>query len=126
MRQRLLPVIALLAVGVALPADDARAVTCYIVFDRSDNVIYRDLYPPVDLSDAGRVERDALRARGEFLMFLESEQCPRIEYFTGAAGSVGLRLEDTLAPSAQPAQDPSKPVPMRAPRAPRKPAAKAG
>ena len=59
-------------------------------------------------------------------MFLESEQCPRIEYFTGAAGSVRLRLEDTMAPSVQPAQDPGKPVPARPPRAPRKPPAKAG
>jgi hypothetical protein len=64
-------------------------------------------------------------------MFMESEQCPRLEFFTGAAGSVGLRLDETLAPSAAPApaaatapalevtREPAKPA---APRAPRKPA----
>jgi len=36
------------------------------VFDRTENVIYRDVFPPVDLSDAGKADRDAMRQRGEF------------------------------------------------------------
>ena len=82
---------------------DAQAITCYVVYDRSDNVTYRDVYPPVDLSDAGRAEREAMRRRGEFLMFLETDQCPRIEYFTGAAGSIGVQLDRTVAEGNAPA-----------------------
>ena len=40
--------------GAALLATpDASAVTCYIVLDRNENVVYQDIYPPVDLSDEG-------------------------------------------------------------------------
>ena len=118
---RLFPILVVAAIAPGI----AHALTCYVVFDRADNVIYRDLYPPVDLSDAGRAERDAMRSRGEFLLFVESDQCPRIEYFTGTAGNVSLRLDETLAPSPKPAADPAKPAPGRAPVAPqRKSAAK--
>jgi hypothetical protein len=115
----------LLAAGVGLPAGTAHALTCYVVFDRSENIIYRDHYPPVDLSDAGRAEREALRNRGEFLLFVEAEECPRIEYFTGVAGTVALRLENTVTPTVQPASAPARPAAAPAPRAPRKPAGKA-
>ena len=110
--------------ATALAAADASAVTCYVVLDRTDNVLYRDVYPPVDLSDAGRAEREAMRARGEFLMFMESDQCPRLEFFTGAAGNVALRLDQTLSPALEITREPSKPA-APSPRAPRKPAAKA-
>jgi hypothetical protein len=114
----------LFVASVGLPAGAANALTCYVVFDRSENIVYRDHYPPVDLSDAGRAEREAMRNRGEFLLFVEADQCPRIEYFTGTAGTVQLRLEDTLAPSPQPPRESAKPA-APAPRTPRKPAAKA-
>ena len=81
----------------SIASGEASALTCYVVFDRSDNVVYRDVIPPVDLSDAGRADRDAMRRRGEFLLFLESDQCPRLEFFTGGAGAVGLRLDDTMS-----------------------------
>ena len=117
--------VTLLATVCALAAAEAQALTCFVVMDRSDNVIYRDVYPPIDLSDAGNAEREAMRRRGEFLMFMESEQCPRLEFFTGAAGSVGLRLEQTLSPSDAP-REAAKPAPtQRTPRKPAKPAAKA-
>jgi hypothetical protein len=105
----------------AMQAGAAAAITCYVVFDRSDNVTYRDVYPPVDLSDAGRAEREAMRRRGEFLLFMESEDCPRIEYFTGNAGTIGLQLDQTLAPSQAP-RDAAAPAPAQPPRsgAPRK------
>ena len=120
-----------LGVALAVLAADARAVTCYLVLDRNENVTYRDVYPPVDLSDAGRDEREAMRRRGELLIFLEAEQCPRIEYFTGAAGSIGLALDQTLAPTPAPreaAPAASAPAPAAAPAQPRtkKPAAKKG
>lgn len=119
-----LAVAAFVAASLSVAAGDARALTCYIVFDRTENVLYRDVYPPVDLSDAGRAERDAMRARGEFMMFMESDQCPRLEFFTGAAGTVSLRLDQTLSPTTEVTREQAKPAPP-APRAPRKPAAKA-
>jgi len=121
-----LAVAALVAAGVATAAPDAGAVTCYVVMDRTENVLYRDVYPPVDMSDAGRAERDAMRLRGEFLMFMDSEHCPRLEFFTGAAGNVALRLDQTVSPAQEAAREGVKPSPpAAAPRAPRKPAPKA-
>jgi hypothetical protein len=80
----------------------AHAITCYVVFDRNDNVIYRDVYPPVDMSERGIAEREALRRRGEFLMFGEVERCPQVEFVLGAAGSVGLDLAGTMPASTIP------------------------
>ena len=106
---------AVLVAALAAPA--ASAVTCYVVMDRSDNVIYRDVMPPVDLSDAGVPAREAMRQRGEFFLFHEAEMCPRIEFFTGGAGSVGLSLDQTLAPSVLPkpaaAPPPAQPAKRR-------------
>jgi hypothetical protein len=110
---------ALVATTLGLVAADARAVNCYVVFDRSENVIYRDVFPPVDLSDAGKADREAMRQRGEFLMFMDAEQCPRLEFLTGPAGNVALRLDETLAPTREPAKPAAAPVAPRAPRAPR-------
>jgi hypothetical protein len=121
-------VLPVLGIALAAVAPEVRAVTCYVVLDRNDNVTYRDVYPPVDLSDAGLAEREAMRRRGEFLMFLEAEQCPRIEYFTGSAGTIGLALEQTLAPTQPPreAAPAAAPAPSAAPAQPRarKPAAR--
>ena len=119
---------AIVAAGLSASAGEAQALTCYVVFDRSENVLYRDVYPPVDLSDAGREEREAMRRRGEFLLFMESDLCPRLEFFTGAAGTVALRLDQTLSPAVEIKREPGKPAPQapQTPRAPRKPAAKAG
>jgi hypothetical protein len=109
---RRLASIACLAMSAGLAAPVAQAVTCYIVMDRNDNVVYRDVVPPVDLSDAGRPAREAMRMRGEFLLFHESELCPRVEFMTGAAGTVTLSLDQTLAPTTAPAT----PAPATAPK----------
>jgi hypothetical protein len=90
------------ALAAVLAAPPAAAVTCYVVMDRNDNVIYRDIMPPVDMSDAGKSAREAMRQRGEFFLFHEAEICPSVEFFTGAAGTVALSLDQTLAPSALP------------------------
>jgi hypothetical protein len=110
---------ALAAAALGLAASDARALTCYVVFDRTDNVIYRDTFPPVDLSDAGKAEREAMRKRGEFLLFMDVDQCPRLEFITGAAGNVALKLEETMAPTGEPAKSAAPKAAARAPRAPR-------
>src|SRR5438105_2116744 len=83
----------LLGSGVAGPA---AALTCYSVLDRNDNVIYRDTYPPVDLSDQGAADRERMRRRGEHLLAMESDRCPTLEFFLGNAGSPNLNVDDVL------------------------------
>ncbi len=70
-----LVVFALCAAATAMLAPLAQAATCYVVFDRSDSVIYQSVKPPVDLSVQGAGERDAMRRRGEFMEVFESQQC---------------------------------------------------
>ncbi len=95
MSVRPMPIAVLAACTIAWSAA-ASAVTCYIVYDRNDNVVYRSTTPPVDLSDKGAPARDAMRRRGEYLMFGDFEQCPGITFFTGAGGSTGLSLDEVV------------------------------
>ena len=90
------PALAVAFCLLALPGG-ASALTCYTVLDRSDNVVYRDTYPPVDLSDQGQDERARMRARGEHLLAMESEKCPSVEFFTGNAGSAALNVDEVVA-----------------------------
>ena len=87
---------AALLLAAAAPGP-AAALTCYFVSDRNDNVIYRDTYPPVDLSDQGAAERDRLRRRGDHLIAMESDRCPTLEFFTGRAGSPSLNVDQVVA-----------------------------
>jgi len=106
--------VAVVATALLVPA--AHAVNCFIVMDRNENVIYRDVLPPVDLSDAGKPAREAMRQRGEYFLFHDAETCPRMEFFTGGAGNVALALDQTLAPTTVPPRAPAA-VPPRAPAA---------
>ena len=66
---RLLTILAVaLAATAAAPAN---AVICYTLLDRSDVLLYRSSVPPVDMSDAGAAQRDALRRRNQYLMVAE-------------------------------------------------------
>ena len=65
--------------AVASLAVPALAAECYLIVDRSNQVIYQGLTSPVDLSDAGKAARDALRARGEQLVAMDTTQCPPID-----------------------------------------------
>jgi len=75
----------------------AYALTCHIVLDRADTVVYRDIVPPVDLSDRGRAARTAMRQRGEFLLVIEADQCSRFVATTGGAGSGGATVDEIVA-----------------------------
>ena len=88
---------ALLPCTLALAlAGPAAAVTCYEILDRSDNVIYRGTIAPVDLSDKGAPEREALRQRGQHLIAMEVDRCIGVEYFTGSAGSAALTVDQIV------------------------------
>ena len=77
----------LLAGGLwmALAAGSAGAVNCYTVLDRSDNVVYRGAIPPIDLSE-----------RGQHMIAMETDRCLGIEFFTGAAGSATLSVDQIV------------------------------
>jgi hypothetical protein len=83
--------------ALACFAATAGATSCYIILDRSDNVVYRDTTPPVDLSDRGSAERAALRQRGDFLLMIDADQCARFVATTGRAGSGGATVDEIVA-----------------------------
>jgi hypothetical protein len=74
----------------------AHALTCHIVLNRADTVVYRDIVPPVDLSDRGRAARTAMRQRGEFLLMMEADQCTRFVATTGATGAGGATVDEIV------------------------------
>lgn len=93
-------------------AGGAQATTCYIVFDRNENVIYRDIFPPVDMSTRGTADREAMRRRGEYLMFVDAERCPQVEFVTGIAGETKLDFARTTPVTAAPTPPPAAAQPM--------------
>jgi len=84
------------AIALGVMSGGAHALTCYVLFDRSDNVVYRDTIAPVDLSDQGTAARAAMRQRGEYMMISEADRCPQVTFVFGQAGSAALSVEDFL------------------------------
>ena len=82
--------------ALALPSAPAQAITCYLVYDRNDNAVFQDTYPPIDLSDRGTVERAAMYKRGEHLIVMESDRCPTIQFFTGSGGTTALSVDEVV------------------------------
>ena len=82
------------ALGVA--AMPAFAVSCFEVLDRNQAVIYRDTHTPVDLSDAGTQAREAMRKRGETLIFFDTENCVVLGTTTGT-GSREVSVDEIVA-----------------------------
>jgi hypothetical protein len=74
----------------------AAARTCYTLLDRNDNVVYRDTFSPVDLSDQGDAARAQLRQRGEYLLISDDEQCQQVTFVFGPGGPTALSVDDFL------------------------------
>ncbi|MFO1396804.1 MAG: hypothetical protein U1F48_07045 [Burkholderiales bacterium] len=74
----------------------ATASTCYVVLDRTETVIYRDVTPPFDLSDAKSPERAAMRQRGEHLLVAEFEKCDPAGYISPTTGGSTASVEDIV------------------------------
>jgi hypothetical protein len=83
-------------------ASPVHAIMCYVIYDRSDNVIYQSTYPPLDMSNAGYAQREALRARGQHLTFGDVPKCPTVVYLTGTGGTSDLRVDEIVAGMAAP------------------------
>jgi hypothetical protein len=75
-------VLAVCGAALLLVALGARAITCDIVVDRTGMVVYQDVRPPVDMSDRGAAARERMRQRGEQLMIIDVDQCPRLVFST--------------------------------------------
>jgi hypothetical protein len=78
-------------------ATPAHAIICYVIYDRNENVIYQSTYPPVDMSNAGAPERDALRRRGEHMTFGEIDQCKTVVFLTGVGGASDVKVDEVVA-----------------------------
>jgi hypothetical protein len=103
------------AAGLTLFASQAaNAITCYTLFDRNDNVVYRDTISPVDLSDQGTAGRASLQQRGEFLMISEADRCPQVAFVFGTAGTTALSTDEFLN-GIQSARTPRAGGPARSP-----------
>jgi len=116
--------------AIFLGSPHASAVTCYLVLDRNDNVVYQDIYPPVDLSDEGAAERKAMRARNEHMIAMETDRCAPLEFVGGAGTGPRINLEnmgDPILGAAKPATGaPASPKRSGASTPPPKPAQSGG
>ena len=83
--------------ALGAPVAPAFASTCYFVYDRSDTVIYRDAQPPVDMSARGVNARDAMRQRGEYLMFVDTAPCAPLAFLTGPGTPGTLSVDEIVA-----------------------------
>jgi hypothetical protein len=81
-------IILAVAAAAAAVSGAANAVTCYTLLDKSDNLLFQDSLPPVDMSDQGAALREGLRRRNEYLLVSEVDSCPAI---AAAAGTTGYR-----------------------------------
>lgn len=82
---------------IASATAPAVAAECYLIVDRANEVIYQGLTSPVDLSDAGKAARDALRARGEQLIAMDTSQCPPIDHARITGNGKPASVEEIVA-----------------------------
>jgi hypothetical protein len=103
----------LLLAGITLGT--AHANVCYFVYDRGDNVVYRGQQPPVDMSDRGQASRDAMRQRGDYLLFVDTDACAPIAFLTGPGTPGTLSVDQIVAgfPAMAKADPNSSPISRR-------------
>lgn len=106
------PTISLAVSGAALAlmSSSASAFTCYMLYDRNDNLVYRDTLSPVDMSEQGTAAREAMRQRGDYLVVADADRCPQVTFVFGSAGSTTLSVDTIVGgmaagpgPTARPA-----------------------
>jgi hypothetical protein len=90
------------------------AFNCYAIVDRNNDVVYQGVFSPVDLSDEGAPARAAMRARGQQLIAMDTENCPAIDRarVTGQGGPAtveeivaGMRSAVSYGSVVQPSRD---------------------
>jgi len=86
------------AVGLAAlcSVQSASAITCYLILDRNDSVVYRDSSPPFDLTETQSPQRVALRQRGHHLVIAEFDNCYSVGYVTTANGGGTVTVDEIV------------------------------
>ena len=80
--------------AVAAPA---AAFNCYLIVDRNNEVTFQAAFSPVDLSDDGTAARNAMRARGEQLIVMDTDNCPPIDRARVTGGGGPATVEEIVA-----------------------------
>jgi hypothetical protein len=89
--------LAILATAVIAAVAPAAASNCYVIVDRANDVIYQGPMPPVDLSDDGLATRNAMRAQGQQLIAMDTENCPSIDRVRAGNRSNPASVEEIVA-----------------------------
>lgn len=85
----------LAALALAASAPASAAFYCYTVYDRGGEIAYRDSVAPFEGAlDPTSSGREAMRARGEHLVFFEADFCPPVSRVVGL-GSASSRPPTT-------------------------------
>lgn len=74
----------------------ATASPCYVILDRNDAIIFRDVYPPFDLSDPKSADRAALRKNGQLLLIAEFDKCNPVGYISPTTGGSAATVDDIV------------------------------
>ena len=91
------PAVASLVIAALLAvAGPAVAAPCFLIIDRNDVILYRDLVPPFDLSTTRSQDRDALRQRGHLLLVAEFEQCNSVGYISATTGRTTATVDEIV------------------------------
>jgi len=80
--------VAALAFAASAPA--SAAFFCYTVYDRAGEISYRDSVAPFEGAlDPTSSGREAMRTRGEHLVFFEADFCPPVSRVVGLGSATG-------------------------------------
>lgn len=85
------------AAALTLASTSAGAFNCYLIVDRTNEVVYQGTVAPVDLSDDGAPTRDAMRARGQQLIAMDTDSCPAIDRVNVASRGGPASVEEIVA-----------------------------
>ena len=88
---------AIATIAILVTATPVAAFNCYIIVDRTHEVIYQDILPPIDLSDDGAPARAAMRARGQQLVVMDADNCPAIDRARVAGQGGPATVEEIVA-----------------------------
>ncbi len=85
------------AAALVVVSTPAAAFNCYAIVDRNNEVVYQGALSPVDLSEDGTAARDALRARGQQLIAMDTDSCPAIDRMNLATRGGPATVEEIVA-----------------------------
>jgi len=75
----------------------AVAAPCYVVYDRSDAVVYRDYAPPFDLSDPKAPERAMMRKQSQHLLVAEFDNCDPVGFISPTTGATTATVDEIVS-----------------------------